>query len=825
MLADERKGGRMRRKKIATVIAIIVLLAMITGCGKASSTFEVRKTFSDTAEKGILENGGAIKVKGDDLAVQISYGSNKTMEGGVWIPFHIQITNEGEAFDGTVAIVLPNSDIGAGLAYKKEFSIEKDASAEIVIKIPNVGNFSKLQFQILEGEQVKVDKVLNVGSETFENQSQLLTGILTEEKNSLNYFDELMIDDRYGTFTKIVEFDEETFPTKSSELSSMAFLVINQFSTEQLSKEQLDAVMEWVEQGGVLIVGTGMDPEEVFRGFPKGYFVEAVGTAEEKNISLVGDEKKETIFVAGNQLTVAHAKKMTNLIKGGNLWQLDKGNGSVVVADFDLGSSAIDGWGGKGTFAETLCKQTISLSTEMNLNNRYIDQMYGTYIQQALNFYRGIQFPKTAYYIFLFTLYVLIIGPIGYFLLKKKDKREWIWVLIPVTAFVFNGVIFLTSTESRLKSPVATTITMVDSSSTVWKEKIYAAFMNSGKKSYEIPLSPSLTNIMPIAQNDYVMYNGKQEFGNLRYSVEEGEDKTTIAMEKGKAFSSEYLTMEQVEKKEQTGFQKDLNYYMNDVSGTVTNQTGYDLIYAGIIYNGMYVPLGAMKNGETVSIDRNRIEAIQNKDSYRIADLVIQKMPMKTKEDRTIRHQLFNICNFFGSNFETMKSGEGYIFGLAEQYEQGYITNSEIIKEGRVFFYEPFEQQPEDAGDYYVQNIFENLTHSSESNLNSYDNSLYGGYDEAQYVFDTSYEITRITASSVTSSGVFEENGVHIYAWNYREKRYEEIFKNALELTKEQIERYMNKNEMKLKFESQEDWAEIPIISVSGVEVVNDAGN
>ena len=132
---------------------------------------------------------------------------------------------------------------------------------------------------------------------------------------------------------------------------------------------------------------------------------------------------------------------------------------------------------------------------------------------------------------------------------------------------------------------------------------------------------------------------------------------------------------------------------------------------------------------------------------------------------------------------------------------------------------------PEDAGDYYVQNILDNIVYTSNYNVSAYDNCLYNKIDEVEYEFDPTYDIKKVWTSALTKEEPFKKNGLRIFMWNYKKKRYERVFTDSKQLTSKQVESYIVENRMRIKFKASSNWTELPIISVSGMEVNKDVKN
>lgn len=818
----------MKKKKKIIIMIVFSILMIFTSCSKSSSSEEsstsLQSVEGNDLEGNVLKGSNLINVEENGLKVQITYGLNGVISGEAWTPVKLKITNTGKKFDGIATITLPTEEKGKGVAYKKNVTVPQNGSKTISIQVPSLGNFSQFKVELIEGEEVKIHKRIQTGSNIGENQNQMITGVLSDNISSLNYFDGAIIENRYGMYSNIVSLTKKNFPEDTTSLSGMGFLIINQFDTGKLSKKQVEAIKEWVEQGGVLLLSAGNKAEETFSGFLDGYLNVEIKGNSKKKITYAKNKNSQEIVVDGSSLVIEDGIAVKGIIKGGNIWKIEKGNGNIIVMDFDLGSNEIGMWQDKIEFAQTLFQKTLSETIENYLRNVYMGGVYTQDIQKALQFYGNISFPKTIYYIILFTIYILIIGPIGYFILKRLDKRGWIWVLIPVSAVIFNGFIFLMSSGSRLHNPIATTMTLIDTGSDTWKEKVYLSLLNPGKKAYVSTLDSSLKKIMPLREF-YSYGEDENSLDAIAYSIQEEEEGTILSIEKNKAFSSEIFTMDREEKQKETGFERELTLTVDSIEGTITNRTGYDLVEVGMIYNGMYVSLGNMKNGETVTISSNEMINIQKTNAYSIANVIAGQMPDSTREERARKYQMLNLCNFFGSHFEDMETGTGYLLGLTEQYQQDYVENESITEMGKALFYESFEQMPEDAGDYYVQNILDNMVYTSNYNVSAYDNCLYNKIDEVEYEFDPTYDIKKVWTSALTKEEPFKKNGLRIFMWNYKKKRYERVFTDSKQLTSKQVESYIVENRMRIKFKSSSDWTELPMISVSGMEVDKNVKN
>lgn len=59
-------------------------------------------------------------------------------------------------------------------------------------------------------------------------------------------------------------------------------------------------------------------------------------------------------------------------------------------------------------------------------------------VQSILNYDIASKLPPVTIYLVILLIYILCIGPVVYMILKKRDKRECMWLWIPCLAVLFR---------------------------------------------------------------------------------------------------------------------------------------------------------------------------------------------------------------------------------------------------------------------------------------------------------------------------------------------------------------------------------------------------
>ncbi|WP_317855524.1 hypothetical protein [Chakrabartyella piscis] len=205
----------------------------------------------------------------------------------------------------------------------------------------------------------------------------------------------------------------------------------------------------------------------------------------------------------------------------------------------------------------------------------------------------------------LLVVYLLLVGPVTYLVLRKMGKRELAWVVIPVLSVSFMAIVFGFAQSSTYKNGLLQRVTYVelaeDSTETVGVVDIAIKTADSGTMAFRSEEGISVTipfyeyNYNQVDRGEEAVYHISQGSGEVVmegvYSSWETEHlQTTIDMDLG----GHILCDIELE---------DGNYV-----GTVANNTNVNFQEAGLSLDGYYHKIGVLAAGEMVEISVNRSE-------------------------------------------------------------------------------------------------------------------------------------------------------------------------------------------------------------------------
>ncbi|MFK5708508.1 DUF7408 domain-containing protein [Lysinibacillus boronitolerans] len=380
------------------------------------------------------------------------------------VPLQVTVKNNGADFSGDMAINSSNSyeaasalvvpiDIAAG--EEKTFTFYLDGLADYSYSDTDL-------FAFYEGNIEKGKKIAYKGTKRL--QSNFLDPSSTFIYTLTDKSDRLSALLRLSTFVaqsnvevfNINQLKDYTLPEDSQGLAMANVIVVDEVAIADLSQKQQEALLKWVQDGGTLLLGAA-DQINATAGIFKEYLplslsqemtaisAEALtkmsgGGIFTQPISVYSATSSEgSLPVLTENNTVLAAKKKV-------------GSGEVIQTTFSLGDqplASMDGYG--ALLAKVINIQSISQQGIMRQGQSPLDQI--SYELRNINELFPSFEVSVSYMLIVIILYILIIGPILYFILKKADKREHAWWIIPSISVVLSIVLFIVGAKDRIVQP------------------------------------------------------------------------------------------------------------------------------------------------------------------------------------------------------------------------------------------------------------------------------------------------------------------------------------------------------------------------------------
>jgi hypothetical protein len=244
---------------------------------------------------------------------------------------------------------------------------------------------------------------------------------------------------------------------------------------EQLDDRQFAALDRWLQLGGRLVLCAGARGAELFgaesrlaRFAPgsnaKAMLLHATGGLENyagatERLDSVGGQRARRFSVAATSLSGIRGLTACSELDAAEgrlptIVRCPYGLGQVVFVAVDLDRAPFDQWSGRPSLvAKLLSDDTPGRRAEAGESGRASQVVHVGYddltgqLRGALDQFVGVSRVEFSWIAGLIVLYVLLIGPADYWLLRKFHRPHWTWVTFPVLVLLFCALAGVLSTS------------------------------------------------------------------------------------------------------------------------------------------------------------------------------------------------------------------------------------------------------------------------------------------------------------------------------------------------------------------------------------------
>lgn len=282
-----------------------------------------------------------------------------------------------------------------------------------------------------------------------------------------------------------------------------------------IAPPQLDAIQQWIELGGRMVMSVGDEasqliaPERPLARFAPGQFQEVVTLRDTAELEAMAGGVARVDRPVGGPLQVASVLDIRGeirLAEGSRqaiypLWTRSAhGFGIVEFFTFDLSADPIAQWPGRDSLLRLLLEAISDRQQESRVSQQagqsaahlgYSD--ISGHLRMALDQFPGVR--SVSFFLIgaIIILYLVLVGPGDYFLLRKLGLRmEWTWVTFPTLILLTSIGIWGLARWSKGTSVKLNQVEVVDidlESRTVRSTSWFHLF-SPGSRRYDLTLEP-----------------------------------------------------------------------------------------------------------------------------------------------------------------------------------------------------------------------------------------------------------------------------------------------------------------------------------------------
>jgi hypothetical protein len=364
-----------------------------------------------------------------------------------WLPLHVEVENTGPDIEATVRAAYKNSNNGITVT-SMDLSLPSTSRKEFFLYILPQGFMREFNLSLLDGKKVLEKVNLSANCLTSEN---MLIGVLAEDPSPYNVLNDVK---PITGFTRVALLRPSDLPEKPQAWDSLNALVVSNVDTGILTSDQRQALESWLGAGGKLLVTGGPSWQGTVAGLKDFMPVEINGARNVSGLSALQAYLaiQSPVDPGGTILSVGTVREgATVLVEQDGvplIVQKPVGFGAVSFLAADPSLKPLSGW-----------DRTPDLYTALLASRpttpRWSKQFWNGYnANQALGAISELGLPSILYISCLMGAYVLIVGPLNYFVLGRLKRRELAWVTIPALVIAFSFLAYGSGLFYRGTTPI-----------------------------------------------------------------------------------------------------------------------------------------------------------------------------------------------------------------------------------------------------------------------------------------------------------------------------------------------------------------------------------
>ncbi|MEK4484937.1 hypothetical protein MHH81_04970 [Psychrobacillus sp. FSL H8-0484] len=551
-----------------------------------------------------------------NLQVKANAGFNGKAKYGKGFPITITVENKGDAFSGDIVLDILES-YNLGNAQATPFEIGAGETKTIQVAASGMSEDYMYQgstFQMIhfyEGGWEKGKSIDFKGTKnlrvSFNDPSSIFYLSFTNSADRLKVLSQIKQQNQISNqVIHVAQLSNFTLPTGAEAWEMADYIIIDEFVLADLEEQQQQALVDYVSAGGFIVVGAS-DNTEVELGKLGEYLPLTLQTSTQ---SL--SPEKVLGLTANNPLSNALTVYDASLNEGatpsfsidGTIIAAKKqlGKGAIIQTTFSLGDEPLSKDPVYSDLMTTIVQSVKAQNTSNNMMYGYNGKDQLVYEVGNTNSLFSSFKVSTPLMISIVLIYMILVGPLLYLLLKRKDKREYAWGIIPLTAIIASAAIFGYGAKDRIARP------QVQQSSFLYVNEdnslsgYYAESLLSNKSGEFSFVAPTSTTM--VAQRNNNSFNGQNMNVHEEAIIEKHASNSELTF-RDVGYWSVSNFFGDTHLKDVGNFEVDLRVDASKLIGTVKNNFPFALKEVSVWSGSKLIKLGDLQPGEQLEVNKD----------------------------------------------------------------------------------------------------------------------------------------------------------------------------------------------------------------------------
>jgi hypothetical protein len=409
------------------------------------------------------------------LVMQISAGFGTRFRSGTWVPLSVALRNNGPAFSGALVANNPQGPVWQATFstvpvsdYEQPVTLLHGAYQRVTMYVPVAPQIGVSSMQVsLVDSHGNIVQAQNATLQELDPED-LFVGLLSNDAGGFGSLRAVALPNQNGSVV-LQPLGAQNMPNIAMPLASFDIIVLDNFATASLTREQVQALQIWVQQGGTLVEVGGQNWRQTLGPLPAS--LQAVNISGSDTLpagtDLLPVDAQGPSGSAGLSVPVpisrasvpATAKTVLSADNVPLIVEAPRGQGVIYYLAYNPALAPLENWPGATALWRDLVlrssgKQVLpaSFSSDLSAAIPY-------YLAKLQRLLLPTSSPSPGLLLLFFLGYIAILGPVRWLIVRRTKRRYWNWLLAYGTALYQQGTALYDNSLSIIQlesgSPVA----------------------------------------------------------------------------------------------------------------------------------------------------------------------------------------------------------------------------------------------------------------------------------------------------------------------------------------------------------------------------------
>lgn len=468
------------------------------------------------------------------IRLSVEAGFESRFRDNDWMPVHVRVENDGDDVIGSLVVRPETSGEGVPNTFRVPVNLAGGARQMVPLYMTARGFASQIRVELIDSDGVVIA-----------SQPAALRALAPEDRLYvvLSSTPSGLLDLTGATFAREAAQANwliEDLPDRPEAMYAVDLMLINDIDTSGITPAQRAALRDWVSQGGHLVVAGGSNWQATDLGVVDLLPLEPARSISVNSLAPLVDWLALPPVQADILASDAGIVVTVGDLKPGAQTLVSLDDGTPLIVRHTLGAGTVDfiaadpnaqplrSW---GRLPDLWIALQTTRAPQPGWSNGFSNWEQAIRASEILP---GVDtLPDALPLLGFLALYIVLIGPLNYVILRRIDHLEWAWVTIPVCIIAFTAAAWALGYSLRGNDAILNRLAIVQS----WpdadrarqdaltgvfspRRTAYTLTAESGSALRPAPLSPQTGSLLTRSAAANVNIVQGQQFAAQDFSVD-----------------------------------------------------------------------------------------------------------------------------------------------------------------------------------------------------------------------------------------------------------------------------------------------------------------